>query len=77
MHVGTNNGQVRTTSSKVAATSESGDMQTIPAQQLISFYKSSRDWRRVQVHWNGVPVEIALTAWEHAVEVPAKRRNGW
>jgi hypothetical protein len=76
MYVGTANGQVRATSSKVAATDESGDMQTIPPQQIITFYKTSRDWRRVHVHWNGVPVEIALTAWEHAVEVSPKRRNG-
>jgi hypothetical protein len=75
MNIGTSSGQVRTTSSKVAATDQCGDMQTIPPQQLITFYKTSRDWRRVHVHWNGTPVEIALTAWEHAVEVPAKRRT--
>jgi hypothetical protein len=75
MQFSTASGQVRTTSSKVAATSESGDMQTIPAQQVISFYKSSRDWRRVHVHWNGVPVQIALTAWENSVDVQPDRRR--
>jgi hypothetical protein len=68
-------GQVRRTSSKVAATTPDGDLQTIPPQQVISFYKTSRDWRRVTVHWNGVPVQIALTSWESAVDVETEKRR--
>ena len=43
--------------------------------EQVMFSGFSRDWRRVRVCWRGMPVEIALTAWEHAIEIVWPGRN--
>jgi hypothetical protein len=78
MQLGHATGETRLTATKVAALTESGEVQTIPPQELISFFKLSsfklsRDWRRVHVTWKGTPVQIPLTAWENALDIRVKR----
>jgi len=63
--------RVRTTTSKVSAVTESGELHVVPPHEDILFSGAARDWRRVRVEWRGLRMEIALTAWEHAIEMLA------